>query len=71
MWLSEIFLDSSIPNDDNRLSIAGYSLLRAGHPSNRKKGGACIYYKDFLPLIKKDNFTDLKECLVMEITFDN
>ena len=68
--LSETFLDSSIPNDDHRINIAGYSLLRADHPSNTKKGGFCIYYKDFLPLIKKDDITDLKECLVMEIIVD-
>ena len=51
--LSETFLDSSIPNDDHRINIAGYSLLRADHPSNTKKGSVCIYYKDFLPVIKK------------------
>ena len=47
---SETFLDSSIPNDDNRINIAGYSLLRADHSSNTKKGGVCIYYKDFVLL---------------------
>ena len=46
--------------------MAGY--LRADHPSNLKKEGVCIYYKDFLPVIKKDDITDLKECLV---TVDN
>ena len=35
--LPETFLDSSIPNDDHRIYIAGYSLLRADHPSNTKK----------------------------------
>ena len=68
--LSETFLDSSIPNDDNRINIAGYSLLRADHPSNTKKGGVCVYYKDFLPLIRKYDITDLKECLVTEITIE-
>ena len=69
--LSETFLDSSIPNDENRINIAGYSLLRADHPSNTKKGGVCLYYKDFLLLIRKYDITDLKECLVMEITVEN
>ena len=69
--LSEPFLDSSIPNDENRINIAGYSLLRADHPSNTKKGGVCVYYKDFLLLIRKYDITDLKECLVMEITVEN
>ena len=71
MCLSETFLDSSIPNVDNRINIAGYSLLRADHPSNTKKGGVCVYYKDFLPLIRKFEITDLKECLVTEITVEN
>ena len=69
--LSEPFLDSSIPNDENRINIAGYSLLRADHPSNTKKGGVCVYYKDFLLLIRKYDITDLKKCLVMEITVEN
>ena len=69
--LSETFLNSSIPNDENRINIAGYSLLRADHPSNTKKGGVCVYYKDFLLLIRKYDVTDLKECLVMEITVEN
>ena len=69
--LSETFLNSSIPNDENRINIAGYSLLRADHPSNTKKGGVCVYYKDFLLLIRKYDITDLKKCLVMEITVEN
>ena len=47
--LFETFLDPSIPNDENRINIAGYSMLRADQPNNTKKGGVCIYYKDFLP----------------------
>ena len=57
--LSETFLDSTIPNDDNRIKIAGYSLVRADHLSNTKKGGVCTYYEDFLPVIKKDDITDI------------
>ena len=67
----ETFLESNISNDDNRINIVEYSLLRADHPSNTKKGGVCIYYKDFLPLLKKDDITDLKEVLLTEITVDN
>ena len=68
--MSETFLNSSISYDDNRVNI-GYSLLRADHRSNTKKGVVCIYYKDFLPIMKKDDIIDLKECLVMGITVDN
>ena len=40
--LSEAFLDSSIPIDDNRLSIPDYLVMRADHPSNIKRGGVCL-----------------------------
>ena len=36
---SETFLDSIISNDDKRIKIGGYLLLRVDHPSNTKKGG--------------------------------
>ena len=69
--LSDTFLDSSISSDEDIINTAGYWLSRADHPCNMKKGGVCNYYKNFLPLIKKDDITDLKECLVTEITVDN
>ena len=69
--LSETFLDSSIPIDDNRLSIPGYSMMRADHPSNTKRGGVCLYYKEHLPIIRRDYMSNLKECLVTGITVKN
>ena len=35
--LTETFLDPSIDNDDDRISIPGCNLLRADHPSNTKR----------------------------------
>ena len=46
--LSETYLDSSI--DDVSLEISGYYLMRSDHLSNKRLGGICIYYKNFLPL---------------------
>ena len=40
--LSETFLDSTMPDGD----VNGYSLLRADHPSNIKRGGVSIYFKE-------------------------
>ena len=57
--LSETFLDSSIPIDDNRLSIPGYSMMRVDHPSNTKRCGLCLYYKEHLPIIRRDNISNL------------
>ena len=52
IYLSETFLDLSILNDDKRTNIKGYNLLQADHPSNKKRGGICMYYKEHLPIIK-------------------
>ena len=34
-----MFLDSSIPIDDNKLSIPVETIMRAEHPSKTKRGG--------------------------------
>ena len=44
--LSETFLNSSIQTNDDRIKIGGYNLIQAGYPSDPKRGGVCIYYKD-------------------------
>ena len=41
--LTEAHLDSSV--DPNNFLINGYFLLRADHPENVKRGGACLYYR--------------------------
>ena len=69
MSLSKICLDSSIPIDDIRLSIPGYSMMRADHPTNTKRDRVCLYYKEHLPIIRRDD--NLKECLVTEVTVEN
>ena len=67
--LSETFLDSSFPADDPRIMLNNYNLLRCDHPSDTKKGGVCIYFKDHLSLIRKTGITRLSECLVCELQF--
>ena len=42
-------------------------MLRADHPSDSKRGGVCIYYKEHIPLIKRDDISTLDNCLVTEI----
>ena len=69
--LSETFLDSSYSNDDPKIQISVYSLLRADHPMNIKRGGVCIYYKEHIPLICKQKLTSLDECLVCELKIGN
>ena len=65
--LSETFLDPSIDSSDERTTIEGYNLMRADYPSNKKRGRVCIYYKEHLPVIKRDDLCNLNECLVLEI----
>lgn len=43
--LLETYFDSNILFDDSNLEIPGYNLVSSDHPSNRKRGGICIYYK--------------------------
>ena len=43
--LSETYLDSSIPTNNDNLDIDGYNLLRSGHPLNTKRGGVCILFE--------------------------
>ena len=69
--ISETFLDSDYSNDDQRLRIQGYAMIRSDHPSNTKRGGVCIYYKEHLPFVRRDDITFLDECLVGEIKIKN
>ena len=45
--------------------------MRCDHPSNIKRGGVCIYYRDHLPLSRRSDITCLDECLVCEIKVGN
>ena len=65
--IGESFLNSEIEDDDQRLTIENYSLIRSDHPSGSKRGGVCIYYRDHLVLEKRPELTTLNECLVTEI----
>ena len=67
--LSERFLNSSNGSNDNRISIDGYNLTRSDQTSDSKRGGVCIYYKERIPLIKRDDICTLDNCLVTEIRF--
>ena len=69
--VTETFLDSSIDDDDydddDRMSILGYNLLRVEHPSNTKSRDVCVYYKDHLPIIKRKDLCQLHECLFTKL----
>ena len=52
------------------LITKGYNLLWPNHPSNKKRGGVCIYHKEHLPIIKRHDLRTSKECLAMAIMVD-
>ena len=61
-------LDSSA--DHKRLDISGYYLIRSYHPSNKKRGGICIYYKNLLSL-KVTGVSLLEECTAFNLIISN
>ena len=68
--ISKSYLDSTIPIDDNSLSLNGYNLTLAEHPDNVKRGGVCMYYIENLSLrIISTSFFD--QCLLCEVTCQN
>ena len=64
--LSQTYLDSNTPLDDDNLEISGYTLVRSDRPSNTKRGGVCLYHKNNLPL-RVVNIGYLNECLALEL----
>ena len=56
--------------DDKNLETPGYDLIRGDHPSNSKRGGVCVYYRNSLPLKILDIFY-LQECIVFDLKIGN
>ena len=70
MILYETYLESNTRLNDDNLEISGYTLVRSDHPSNTKRGGVCLYYKNNLPL-RVINIGYLNECLTPELMVDD
>ena len=70
IYLSETYLDSTVPIDDDNLAISRYNLIRSDHPSNTKHGSVCLYYKNDLQL-RVVNVSYLKEWLNFELKIGN
>ena len=64
--ISETFLDSSVDNNYDEWNINGYTLVRSDHPSNTKRGGAAIYYKDHPSVIRRNDIPSLNESIVLK-----
>ena len=57
--LSGTFLNSSLHREDDTLKIKGYNLIRFDDPSGFKKRSASIYYKEPIPLIRREDLCSL------------
>ena len=55
LCISENYLNSSSSLYDERLKMDGYGVLRLDHPSDTKRGCVAIYYKEHLPLKRRDD----------------
>ena len=64
------FFFCSVSLDDNDIAVESYNIVPADHPSNHKKGGVCIYYKESLA-VQFININFLNNHLLCDITFDN
>ena len=64
-----VYLDSSVQSDDRDISINGYNLIRADHPSNNRRGGVCIYYCESLAVqLVKINYLNEYLCVKSLLT---
>ena len=64
--LSETYLDSSDLSDNDNFNLLGCNVVKADHPSNAKRGGVCLYFKNSRPL-KVLDIQLLQECINFEI----
>ena len=53
--LLETFPNPANETNNDRISIAGYNLIKVDYPSDSIRGGVCIYYKEHISLTKRDD----------------
>ena len=66
--LSETYLNNSISNEAILLEGFSNDVFRSDHPSNGKRGGVCLYYKENMPIKQRIDLQTISECVVAEIT---
>ena len=66
--LSEKYLNTSIGNDAINLEGFSMDIFRSDHPSNTKRGGVCLYYKENMCIRQRTDLQTLSESIVTEIT---
>ena len=48
--ISESYLNPQIFSIDDKLTISGYNMFRADHPSDNRRGRVCVYHKESLSI---------------------
>ena len=71
LCLSKTLLGLTVPINDGNIFIDWYPLLEVDHPNDVKRGGVCMYFKEYLSLIKINDLTNRKECSVTEVNEKN
>ena len=56
--------------EDKNIQLDGYNLLNANYPSNSKRGGVCIFYKETLGVCIVKSLT-FSEYIICEVSIQN
>ena len=52
IFIFETVLDSSTEASDTKINIPRHNSLRSDRMSNTKRGDVCMFYKNYLPIIR-------------------
>ena len=70
IYTHETYLDSSVTHNNENIQLDGYSLIRSDYPSDTKRGGVCLYYKESLGF-KNINLSVHNKCIICEVFIEN
>ena len=68
--ICESYLNSPTFYNDDKLSIPGYNVFKADDPSDKRRRGVCVYYKESLP-VRLRNISYLQECICFNFMISN
>ena len=72
LCISEAYFDSLVLEGDKNFQLIGYNMIREDHPSNAKRGGVCIFYKETLGVrVNIVNLSNLTENNICEVSIQN
>ena len=67
--VSESLLSSEINNKNISIEDFSKDVFRSDHPSNSRIGGVCVYFREDLPIKRRQDLELLQEMVVAEIIF--